>query len=168
MNDAYDSYWISFVDAKIAEEYYFLYIHQSRIFLWGINVICMATSFTGVIALITSYLPNLASSIIILVPQLISLFQPFYPFGDRLYAAKLIYSEYSKLALDAEKNINQYLYGSKNIQDFDRLAVSFQKSLSSVEEKYAPPDLFPRKKRLHKESERNVTQYINTHFHVGG
>ena len=127
--------------------------------MWGINVICMATSFTGVIALITSYLPNLASSIIILVPQLISLFQPFYPFGDRLYAAKLIYSEYSKLALDAEKNINQ---------DFDRLAVSFQKSLSSVEEKYAPPDLFPRKKGLHKKSERNVTQYINTHFHVGG
>ena len=117
---------------------------------------------------ITSYLPNLASSIIILVPQLISLFQPFYPFGDRLYAAKLIHSEYSKLALDAEKNINQYLYGSKNIQDFAKLAVSFQKSLSSVEEKYAPPDLFPRKKRLHKKSERNVTQYINTHFHAGG
>ena len=90
MNDAYNSYWTSFVDAKIAEEYYFLYIHHSRVFLWGINVICMATSFTGVVALITSYLPNLASSIIILVPQLISLFQPFYPFGDRLYAAKLI------------------------------------------------------------------------------
>ena len=86
---------------------------------------------------ITSYLPNLASSIIILVPQLISLFQPFYPFGDRLYAAKLIHSEYSKLALDAEKNINQYLYGSKNIQDFAKLAVSFQKSLSSVEEEDA-------------------------------
>ena len=80
----------------------------------------------------------------------------------------MIHSEYSKLALDAEKNINQYLYGSKNIQDFAKLAVSFQKSLSSVEEKYAPPDLFPRKKRLHKKSERNVTQYINTHFHAGG
>lgn len=92
MNDAYNSYWTSFVDAKIAEEYYFLYIHHSRVFLWGINVICMATSFTGVVALITSYLPNLASSIIILVPQLISLFQPFYPFGDRLYAAMRVLS----------------------------------------------------------------------------
>jgi hypothetical protein len=87
MNDAYSSYWAKFLDAKITEEYYFLYIHQSKVFLWVINVICMATSFTGLIALIKDYLPNLVSSIIILLPQLISLFQPFYPFGDRLYAA---------------------------------------------------------------------------------
>lgn len=168
MNDAYSSYWAKFLDAKIAEEYYFLYIHQSKVYLWVINAICMVTSFTGLVALLKDYLPNLLSSIIILLPQVISLFQPFYPFSDRLYAAKLIHSEYSKLALDAEKNINQYLYGSKSTQDFSKLIVSFQKTLSAVEEKYAPPDLFPRKKGLHKKAQENVTQYINTHFNSGG
>ena len=163
-----DDYWNTFLDIKVAEEYYFQYVHHSRHRVWAINGVSLLVTCSGIVTWMNSYLPPLCSGIIILIAQAISALQPIYPFGDRLYASKCIYGQMRQLSLKAEQTINQVLFGRMNESDLPAALEKLQISFASIEESLASPDLFPRSNRLHKKAEDTASQYLKTHFNLGG
>lgn len=163
-----DRYWYIFLDIKIAEEYYFQYIHHSKHRIFALNSLAILIACSGVVAWITEYLSPLSASIVLLVAQIISVLQPLYPYGDRAYAATCIYNQIRRLALTAEQTINRVHFGSMDESDLPAAMESLQTSYSSIEENLASPGLFPRKKRLHKSAETSALQYLRSHFDLGG
>lgn len=167
MNDVYSAYWQNFVNLKVAQEYYFLYVHHSRQRSNLINGFCMVMSFTGVVTLVNNYLPTLAASLIVLIAQIISILQPLYPFGNRLYASNRIYKGISGLTVKAERTINEYLHGDCTEEMLSSSLTELQAEFPRIEEGFADPELFPHNRRLHKKAEQNVTTYIQSHFWRG-
>lgn len=163
-----DRYWYIFLDIKIAEEYYFQYIHHSKRRIFALNVLSILISCSGVVAWISEYLSPLPASIIVLIAQVISVLQPLYPYGDRAYAATCIYNQTRRLALTAEQTINRVQFGSMEESDLPAAMETLQASYASIEENLASPDLFPRKNRLHKAAEAIASQYLRSHFDLGG
>lgn len=164
MDDNFSAYWKCFVDIKVAEEYYFLYVHHSKRRSDLINGFCVVMSLTGVVTLVCDYLPTLVASLIILIAQIISVLQPLYPFGNRLYASSRIYKEISSLSANAERTIFQYRYGNFTDEMLPPALTELQNEFSTLEKRFADPELFPRKKRLHKKAEQNVMTYTQSHF----
>ena len=168
MNDVFGAYWQNFVDLKVAQEYYFLYVHHSKRRSDLINGFCMVMSLTGVVTLVNNYLPELAASLIVLIAQVISILQPLYPFGNRLYASSRIYKGISELTVKAECTINEYLYGSHCTEETLSSSLNeLQTEFPSIEKRFADSELFPRNKRLHKKAEQNAMTYIQSHFQRG-
>lgn len=163
-----EDYWRTFVDIKVAEEYYFQYVHHFRHRVLAINGISSLMALSGVVAWVNAYLPPFWASIIILAAQIICALQPMYPFGDRLYASKYIYEQMRKLALVAEQTYNRVQFGSMCENDLPAAFEELQKSFASIEESIASPDLFPRNKSLHRKAEKTASQYLRTHFDLGG
>lgn len=160
-----EAYWRKFIDIKIAEEYFFLYGLHSRNWLIAINVFCLAVSCTGIAAWFNNLNPAF-SSIIVLVAQLVSIFQTFYPYGERLYAAKLIYNEYKQQALTAEQTFNSYLYGNLKGEELLPALERLMNDTATIEDKFCSPDTFSRNKRLHSIAQRNVEKYLKVHFNM--
>ena len=162
-----ESYWRTFVDIKIAEQYFSLYAIHSKRRLWAIDALCMIFSLTGIVSLINSYCSLFLSAVIILGSQIVSALQPLYPYSQRLYAAQCIYSEYTSLALTAEQTVNGYFYG--NIKDDDLLPAleRAQRERTDIDGKFCSVDLFPQKKRIHKAAEKATMQYLAVHFNLG-
>lgn len=163
-----ESYWRQFIDIKIAEEYFFLYIHHSRHRVVALNAICLAASCSGVVAWFTSYLHPLLSGLIVLIAQIVSILQPLYPYSDRLYASELIYREYKHQALIAEQTLNHYLFGQLTETELFAKLDQLQLSATGIEEKFCGPKTFAQNKRLHKIAQKHVEQYISVHFALGG
>ena len=162
-----EAYWRQFIDTKIAEEYFFLYGHHSRNRIIAINVFCLAVSCTGIVAGLNNLNPFF-SSFIVLSAQFASIFQAFYPYGERLYASKLIYNEYKQQALVAEQTFNNYLYGDMEQSKLGPALKQLMNNTSNIEAKYCSPDTFRRNKRLHSIAEKNVEKYLQIHFNSGG
>lgn len=163
----YDSYWRKFVDIKIAEQYFSLYANHSQKRLWFINALCMIFSFTGVISWATSFLPPSWSVFIVLGSQVVSVLQPLYPYGQRLYAAQCIHREYASLSLSTEQTLNGYIYGEIDDTRLLFALENAQKESHDIEGKFCSVNLFPQKKILHKQAENIVLQYLNVHFNLG-
>ncbi|MBD5151191.1 MAG: hypothetical protein HDT16_01550 [Oscillibacter sp.] len=163
-----EGYWQTFVDIKIAEEYYFQYVHHSRHRVGAINVLSLLVTFSGIVTWVNAYLPPLCASIIILFAQILSALQPIYPFGDRLYASQRIYEQMRKLSLTAEQTINQVQFGRMDESDLPASLKELQIAFASIEEDLASPDLFPRNNRLHQKAEDTALQYLKSHFNFGG
>ena len=160
----HEAYWREFVDIKIAEQYFLLYIHNSRRWQFAINAFCLVVSFTGVVTWIGDWLSPAISGIIILVSQVVSILQPLYPHSDRLFAGKCVFSELKSLALSAEQTWNQYLCGSLDEAAIASKLKKLQLDLAAVEDKFVTPELFPPKMRLHKKAEKTVEQFLRTHY----
>lgn len=163
----YEAYWRSFVDIKIAEQYFSLYASHSQHRLWVINAFCMIFSFTGVVSWVNSYCPPVLSALIILTSQVVCVLQPLYPYSQRLYASQCIYKEYTNLALLSEQTVNGYLYG--NIKD-DNLLTSLeyaQRESNDIENRFCSVNLFPQNSRIHKTAEKSALQYLTVHFNLG-
>lgn len=160
-----EAYWRKFIDIKIAEEYFFLYGLHSRNCLIAINVFCFAVSCTGIAAWFNHLNPTL-SSIIVLIAQLVSILQTFYPYSERLYAAKLIHNEYKQQALIAEQTFNRYLYGGLKGEDLLSALKRLMNNTANIEDKFCSPDTFSRNKRLHSIAEQNVEKYLKIHFNT--
>ncbi len=160
-------YWNEFLDIKVAEEYYFLYIHHSERRYWAINALGVLMSCTGIFTWISENLSPMQSSLIILAAQIICVLQPFYPFGERRYAATCIYQELRALALKAEQTINQVQFGSKDEGELPSALDELQRAFSSIESRFASPNLFPRNMRLHEAAQKNVAQELENHFDLG-
>ena len=163
-----EQFWRVYVDVKIAEEYYLLYTYDSKRFMTFINAGCMIVSFTGVIAWANEHLAPLLSGVLILAAQIISVLQPFYPFSERLYAARCIHNDLKDISLSAEQTLNQVLYGPMGENQLPSITEKIQTSLSDIERRYALPDLFPRNPGLHRKAEQNAAQYLKTHFNLEG
>lgn len=164
----FEEYWRTFVDVKVAEEYYFQYVHHSRHRVGAINGLSLLLTFLGVLTWVNAYLPPLWASIIILIAQVVSALQPMYPFGDRLYASQRIYEQMRKISLIAEQTINKVQFGHMDKADLPSALEELQKSFTSIEESLASPDLFPRNRRLHRKAEDAASQYLKSHFNLGG
>lgn len=160
-----EAYWRKFVDIKIAEEYFFLYGLHSRNRLIAVNVFCLAVSCTGVAAWLNNWNPALSSAFV-LAAQLVSIFQTFYPYCERLYASKLIYSEYKQQALVAEQTLNRYLYGNLEEAKLHPALERLMANTTSIEDRFCNPDTFRRNKRLHRIAEKNVEKYLKIHFNT--
>lgn len=159
--------WRIFVDIKVSEYYYFSYVQHSRHCLLVVNIVGLIISCSGIFTWINEYFNAFISSLVILVGQLVSVLQPFYPYSERLYAARHIHLALSKISLDAEQTLNSLIYGKTNEDDaFSRLQ-QLQKDAATVDEKFASSDTFPHKKHLHKSAEHNAQQYVNVHFNLG-
>lgn len=163
-----EAYWRQFIDIKIAEEYFFLYIHHSNLRVFALNAICLTVSCSGVVAWLTNYLHPLLSSIIVLIAQIVSILQPLYPYSDRLYASELIYREYKHQALIAEQTLNHYLFGQLDETELSAKLDQLQLSIDGIEEKFCGPKTFTQNKRLHKVAQQHVAQYIDVHFNSRG
>lgn len=163
----YKVLWEKFVDLKIAEEYFLLYMHHSSLAVTIINAICLLMSCSGIAVWISDNLSPLPSSLIILSAQVICILQPLYPFSKRLYAARCIYNEYSSQSLKAEQMINQYLFGSLKENKLSAFVNQLQIDVSEIEGKFSSPDLFPRKMRLHKKAQKSASLYFESHFKLG-
>lgn len=159
-----DAYWRQFIDIKIAEEYFFLYIHHSRRRVFALNALCLAVSCSGVFAWFANYLHPLLSSLIVLIAQIVSILQPLYPYSDRLYASDLIYREYKHQALLAEQTINHFLFGQLDEAEFSAKLDQLQLDIDGIVDKFCNPKTFPQNKRLHQVAQQHVTQYIDVHF----
>ena len=162
----YELYWSKFVDLKIATYYYAQYIHHSNHRVIAINATCMIVSFTSVIAFVSSLLPPLWSGLILLASQVVSVLQPLYPYSNRLYASKCIYLELSSLERTAEAALNSYLCGAELENSLNTVWEQLR-DFSTIEEKFASPDLFPAKLRLHHKAERETQKYIDIHYNKG-
>lgn len=160
-----EAYWRKFIDLKIAEEYFFLYGIHSRNRLIAINVFCLAVSCTGIVAWFNDLNPML-SSFIVLAAQLVSIFQTFYPYSERLYASKLIYNEYKQCALAAEQTFNRYLYGDLKGEELLPALKRLVNNTKDIEDKFCSPDTFSRNKRLHSIAQKNVENYLKIHFNT--
>lgn len=162
-----EAYWRKFIDIKISEEYFFLYGLHSRNRIIAINVFCLAVSCTGIAAWFNNLNPAM-SSIIVLAAQLVSIFQTFYPYGERRYASKLIYNEYKQQALMAEQTLNNYLYGDLKGEELLPALEHLMDSTANIEDKFCDPDTFSRNMRLHRIAEQNTEKYLRIHFNTEG
>lgn len=163
-----ETYWRQFIDIKIAEEYFFLYIHHSNLRVFALNAICLTASCYGVVVWFTNYFPPLLSGIIVLIAQIVSILQPLYPYSDRLYASELIYREYKHQALIAEQTLNHFLFGRLDETEFSAKFDQIQLNIGVIEEKFCGPKTFAQNKRLHKVAQQHVEQYIDVHFNSRG
>ena len=160
----FEHYYREYIDVKIAEQYYLLYIHHSKRRLLFINAICLIMSFTGVATWVSESFHPYVAGLIILVSQIISVLQPLYPYADRVYAANCIFNELSALSVEAEQTVQRYLFDLIKESDIPDELLSFQNRFSSIESKFAASDLFPPKKGLHKKAEKATQQYLKIHF----
>lgn len=160
-----EAYWRAFIDVKIAEEYFYLYGTHARNCIIAINMFCLAVSCTGIAAWLNNLNPWLSSTIV-LAAQLVSVFQTFYPYGERRYASKLIHDEYKQLAMTAEQTFNNYLYGTLEVSDFFAEWSSLKTASANIEIKYCSPDIFIPNNRLHHIAEQKVQKYLKTNFNV--
>lgn len=159
-----EPYWRKFIDARVAEEYYFLYSHLCRRTVWSINAICLVLTGTGVAAWLTERLHPLAASLLILIVQSVGLLQPLFPFQDRLYASRYLYREYTNLASEAEKAVTNVILGHVEEKSLSEKLNHIVSEMENIEDKFSTSDLFPRNKRLHKRAQKSVLQYVNVHF----
>lgn len=163
-----EKYWRQLIDLKIAEEYFFLYIHHSRRRVVALNAICLAVSCSGVVAWFTNYFSPLLSSSIVLLAQIVSILQPLYPYSDRLYASELIYEEYKHQALIAEQTFNHFLFGQLDETGLSVELDQLQLNTCGIEERFCGPKTFAQNKRLHNVAQQHVEQYIDVHFNSRG
>lgn len=159
--------WRLFVDTKIAEFYFLFYAHRSNLYVFLLNAICSAASFSGIIAWITNNIDPLPASCIILFAQILCALQPLYPFSKRLYAANCIHTAYGETALRAEQLFNRYIYGSLKEKDLPDLVEELQREMAAIEGKLSSPSDFPQNMRFHKRAQDSTLQYIETHFPKG-
>ncbi len=160
--------WRLFIDAKIAEYYYLEYARHSSLYVFLLNALCLIASFSGIGAWFTNNLPPLQSSLLILAAQILCALQPLYPFSKRLYAANCIYGAYGDAALKAEQLFNRLLYGSLDMKMLPDQVEALQLEIASIEGKFSSASDFPQNMRFHKKAESSTTQYLNTHFNMGG
>lgn len=163
-----EKYWRLFVDIKIAEDYYRQYLCSSARCTKIINGVGMIVSFTGAVSFVSEFFPPLPSACIVVIAQIVTALQPYYPFGERVYAARCIHKELSDLALTAEQTMNRYLFADFLEKDFPAAYESLQQQFSIAESTFATADLFPQNNRFHKKAEKNVTQYLKIHFKTEG
>lgn len=163
-----EPYWRKFIDAKVAEEYYFLYSHLCRRIVWSINAICLVLAGTGVAAWLTERLHPLAASLLILMAQSVGLLQPLFPFQDRLYASRYLYREYMNLSSEAEKVVTKVILGHVEENSLSENLDRIVSEMEDIEDKFSTSDLFPRRNRLHRKAQKAVLQYLNVHFDLGG
>lgn len=162
-----DTYWNNLLDFKIAAQYFQLYANQSNRCQVLLSALCMIFSFTGVITWVNSTFPPSISILAVLASQVISVLQPLYPFGNRIYAAQYIYREYDKLALGAEQTLNGFYFGNINEKQLISRLKTFQDIANEIESKYGDATLFPPKKRLHKLAQTQASDYLRSHFNLG-
>ena len=163
-----ESFWRCFIDAKIAEEYFFLYVHHSNRRVFAVNALCLLVSCTGVAAWLTDFAHPFLSGIVLLAAQAVSILQPLYPYNDRLHASEFIYQEYREHNLFAEQTLNHYYLGALDEAALSAKLDQFQLDTSRIEKKYCGPKTFAQNKRLHKIAEQHTAQYMDVHFNSRG
>lgn len=164
----YEKFYQLFFEIKLAEEYYLLYVQRSKFWERTINIVACAGSTFGILSFVNDWLPPFVSSLIVLFAQIASVIQPFYPFGDRVYAGHCIYYDLSELTLECEQIINQHIHVGFRNNTLLMIYGCVQDTFLSIEKKYATSDLFPRKDAIHKKAENNAKTYVDVHFSEGG
>lgn len=163
----FNAFWRFFVDLKVAEEYYLLHVQRAKRCERWINIFALTGSVAGILSFFSTWFHPATSAVIVLISQFASVIQPFYPFGDRVYAGTCIYKNVFELSLEAEQLINQCLYGNLDESTLFTSLGPMQDDFAKIEQGFASPDLFPRKSRLHKKAQENAAAYINSHFERG-
>ena len=164
----FECFWRVYLDILIAEKYYFLYAQESSYLLFLINLVCLASSLAAVSSFVNENATRSPIPLagIILFSQIISAIQVLFPYTERFHAARNLNIELSALSLRGKLITDRYRFGKI---DDDKLFVEMEKiqqEFQAVENRYAPSDIFPAKKRLHKIAEKDVEQYTKVHFNL--
>ncbi len=155
--------WAQIVDVKIAERYYWHYVSVSKRWDKVISAITLFVSASSISAwYIWSKLPGVWA-VLIGAAQLVSTFQPLFSFAKRASAATYVQQDLQKLLADMEKAWAEYERGL-----FEEAALElwygFETKRREIEDRFAPPELFPQNMRIHDKAQKEAQTYFKTNY----
>lgn len=152
--------WALIVDVKIAERYYWHYIGISKHYDHAISALCLFTSAASISTwYIWKVLPGFWA-IIAATAQIISTFQPLFPFAKRVTAATYVQQDLQRLFLDMENAWDRYENGMSD-KKVRELWTQFNQRYMDIENRFAPPELFPQKMKIHDKAQREAQTYFS-------
>lgn len=155
--------WALIVDTKIAERYYWHYIDRSKRYDRIVSGICLLTSAASISAwYVWKSIPGLWA-FIAGAAQVVSTLKPLLPFAKRATAATYVQQDVQKLLIEMESAWNRYGDDASD-KRIGELWENFSQKYRQIEERFAPPDLFPQNTRIHNIAQHEAQIYFFNHY----
>lgn len=158
-----DKLWSLVVDIKIAERYYWHYINLSKRYDYVLSGLCLFASAASISAwYIWAKVPVLWA-IILGAAQVVSTFKPLFPFARRMDAATYVQQDISALFIDIESEWGRCTEEVSRRQ-VAKLCAEYSRRLQQIEDRFAPPGLFPQNAKLHHLAQKEAQIYFLSHY----
>lgn len=151
--------WNLLVRLKVDEYYFQLYTHRSKVWNTIVSVLCALSSAGCIVTWYYIGSFRYIAGAIIFLSQLLAIFQQYFPYAKRLSAARYIYSDISKLNVDAYIDFIKMFEDTPDNEIIPVIA-QIEGRYLEISQKYATPDLFPFNNRLLKKAEAYAKIYM--------
>lgn len=97
--------------------------------------------------------------VLIISCQLISLFQPLFPYEKQYHAACYIYEDVNQLCSEIEAYWRT-IGAETSDEEINRQIILFSDKQDKIENRFATADLFPQKQRMYAKAVKNADNYF--------
>lgn len=161
-----EQFWKMLVDFKIAEYYYQFYAIYAKRKKTAWSIVYALSSAGFVVGWFYTGSYHLLWGALIVLAQVLSVLQPFMPYDKQLRAACYIHQDMVPLNNRIGLTWLRINDGTKE-KRISNWIQEFQDEYQRIEMRFANPNTFPQKLRLHKKAEENTHIYLRRYSYHG-
>lgn len=162
-----DQFFILFKDIKVAHRYYCRYTTSSVIWNNIISGICFLASAVTISSWVLWESVPFAWTIVIAASQVFAALRPLLKSSGRLSAAKYLLPEMEQLIDDLSGTWDELNYVREfSESELHEVIQQYRKRYTDTREKYAPSELFPEKKWLRNQAERDTGTFFSVNYNA--
>ena len=155
----YQRFWNKFYDAKVASYYFQFYAISARKKKTVVSAVCLLATSALLFQMSQNNTNRLVWMVLIISCQLISLFQPLFPYEKQYHAACYIYEDVNQLCSEIEAYWRT-IGAETSDEEINRQIILFSDKQDKIENRFATADLFPQKQRMHAKAVKNADNYF--------
>lgn len=155
----YQRFWNKFYDAKVASYYFQFYAISARRRKKLVSAVCLLATSALLLQMSQNTTNHVVWIVLIISCQLVSLFQPLFPFEKQYHAACYIYEDVNQLCSEMEaywRTIGE----ETSDEEINQQIIRFSEKQEKIENRFATADLFPQRKCIHAKAVKNADNYF--------
>lgn len=155
----YQRFWDKFYDAKVSSYYFQFYAISARRKKTIVSAICLLATSALLYQMAQNSKKQWVWIALILICQLVALFQPLLPFEKQYHAACYIYEDVNQLCSEMEAYWRT-IGDETSDEEINQKIILFSEKQDKIENRFATADLFPQSQRMHAKAVKNADYYF--------
>jgi len=162
-----EQFFSLYVDAKIAERYFCLYIDKSVKYDNIVSSILLLTSAATICSWAVWKIIPIFGAVIMASAQVLGALRPQFKYSARVSVAKFLIPEMEFL-LDDFANTWDKIGITESISETEiwNLLCEYRKRFTEIKEKYASSELFPENKEIHDKAQNDAATYFSVKYNA--
>ena len=155
----YQRFWYKFYDAKVSSYYFQFYAISARRKKTIVSAICLLATSALLYQMAQNSKKQWVWIALILICQLVALFQPLLPFEKQYHAACYIYEDVNQLCSEMEAYWRT-IGDETSDEEINQKIILFSEKQDKIENRFATADLFSQSQCMYAKAVKNADNYF--------